>query len=106
MEIGQTEGFKQVPALSAIVHVDSDLSPDTFIEKPSGSYIYEDSVIKPEMLTTRSEPNEILMGNEFYQIDVEIEIASTSANFERGNIYLQAQFNSLMRNVANKTIVR
>ena len=58
------------------------------METPTGSYIYEDSVIRPEMLLTPTSKNDILLSSEFYQIDVEIEIASTSANFDRGNIYL------------------
>jgi hypothetical protein len=34
------------------------------------------------------DPNEIIMGNEFYSIDVIIEVAETQTNFQRGNVYI------------------
>lgn len=58
------------------------------------------------MTTRKFESNEIKMENEFYQIEVIIEAAETEHNFDKGNIYLQSQFNSFKRNQANLTVAR
>ena len=34
------------------------------------------------------------MDDEYYAIEIVFEVASTKHNFERGNIYVQSQFNS------------
>jgi hypothetical protein len=38
--------------------------------------------------SSRFNPNEIRMGNEFYSIEVVIEVAETAENFRKGNIYI------------------
>ena len=34
------------------------------------------------------------MDNEFYKIEVVFDVAMTIQNYERGNLYLQTEFNS------------
>ena len=46
------------------------------------------------------------MENEFYAISVEIEVAETKHNYDKGNIYLQSQFNSFKRNQQSITLAR
>ena len=39
------------------------------------------------------------MDSEYYQIDIEFEIAVTMHNYERGNLYVQSEFASYKQGV-------
>ena len=40
------------------------------------------------------ENDQVRMDNEFYSIEVVFEVAMTLHNYERGNLYMQAEFHS------------
>ena len=46
------------------------------------------------------------MDNEYYKIEVVFDVAMTVQNYERGNLYLQAEFNSYKQGVKPLTLAR
>mmetsp|Transcript_43559 Transcript_43559/g.57672 ORF Transcript_43559/g.57672 Transcript_43559/m.57672 type:complete len:169 (+) Transcript_43559:1142-1648(+) len=46
------------------------------------------------------------MDEEYYQIEVEFEVAMTMHNYERGNLYMQSQFNSYKQGAKPLTLAR
>ena len=46
------------------------------------------------------------MDSEYYQIDIEFEIAVTMHNYERGNLYVQSEFASYKQGVQPLTLAR
>lgn len=107
-----SKGFQWQPALFAKVPVNSIQSEYDKLKglEPSGAYIYEKGEIKqelkPQVVDLSQTGAEIKMENEFYSIQVVLEVSESVHNFERGNIYLQTQFNSFKRTQQSITVAR
>ena len=52
------------------------------------------------------EMSQIRMDQEYYSIEVVFEIAITSHNFERGNVFVQSQFNSYKKGLKPLVVSR
>ena len=46
------------------------------------------------------------MDNEYYQIEAVFDIAMTMHNYERGNLYMQSEFQSYKHSVKSLTLAR
>lgn len=46
------------------------------------------------------------MDDEYYQIEVEFEVATTMHNYERGNLYIQSELKSYKQGVPSLTLAR
>jgi hypothetical protein len=79
------------------VEVDNVMSNDydRVKREPSGAYIYENKELKHVYgMSVPTDGNDIKMDNEFYELEIVFDIAETAHNYQRGNIYIQCQFNS------------
>jgi len=56
--------------------------------------------------SSHNEHSGIRMDSEYYQLEVVFEVAMTMHNFERGNLYLQSDFNSYKQGMKSLSLAR
>ena len=81
-----------------------------------GPYTYENGSLRQQSAPAKEqkadnkvatqEDKNIRMDSEFYQIEVVFEVAMTPQNYERGNLYIQAEFHSYKQGIKPLTLAR
>ena len=66
----------------------------------TGPFVFEDGTLKAEEFQHETieevDSDRLIMEKEAYNLKIIFEVAETQHNFERGNIYVQAQLNSYL----------
>jgi hypothetical protein len=84
-----------------------------FFNSNGGPYIYDHGTLKQSQDREKElrehemhEHQKIRMDKHHYEIEVVFEVAATVHNYERGNLYLQAQFNSFKQSHERLIVAR
>lgn len=92
---------------------DHDENTRAFMNSNGGPYIYDHGKLKQSAdIEQELKDHEmdchsnIRMDNHHYEIEVIFEVAATAHNYERGNLYLQSQFNSFKSNRERLIVAR
>ena len=103
------------PALFGKVEIDNMMTDNDYdaiqgkIPDTEGPYVYENKELRHvySAVTLPKDPElQIRMEDEYYSIEVVFEVSDTEHNYEKGNLYIQCQFNSFKKNQPTLTVAR